>query len=70
MTTIAAIYEAGVFKPLEKVDLPEAAQVELAVSEAPAAAEVRPELAAVREALSFRYEGGRDDAAQVDPARK
>ena len=32
MSTVTAIYEHGVFRPLEKVDLPEHSRVELSLS--------------------------------------
>ena len=70
MGTVTAIYEHGVFRPLEKVDLPEHARVRVTVAEDPAPAVVSPGLAAIYEAMDFRYDGEADDAARVDPARK
>ena len=69
MKTVTAIYENGVFRPLQKVDLPEASQVSIVVPDAPSPA-MRPTLAAVYEIMAERYDGGADDAARVDPARK
>ena len=69
MSTVAAIYENGVFRPLEKIDLPEHSRVEIPLPE-PGQAPLRPRLAAIREVLSRRYDGDFDDAARVDPARQ
>jgi len=69
MKTISAVYESGVFRPLEKVELPEATRVEIALPQ-PETSSTRPGLAAIREVLSRRYDGELDDAARVDPARQ
>jgi predicted DNA-binding antitoxin AbrB/MazE fold protein len=69
MITVPAIYENGVFRPLKKVDLPEATRVDIPLPTAE-----RPPmpagLAAIHEVLSRRYDGDSEDAARVDPARK
>ncbi len=69
MSIVSAVYENGVFRPLQKIDLPEATRVEISLPEigqAPRSAG----LAAIYEVLSRRYDGDPDDAARVDPARK
>jgi hypothetical protein len=72
MSTFTAIYENGVFRPLEKVDLPESARVHLTVDDSPAfsAEPASTAIDPVRAALAWRYDGEPDDAARVDPARK
>ena len=69
MRTVPAIYEAGVFRPLEKVDLPEATHVEIPLPDK-CQPPLHPGHAAIYEVLSRRYDGEADDAARVDPARK
>ena len=69
MITVPAIYENGIFRPLEKVELAEHSRVEITLPE-PEQAPLRPGLAAIREVPSRRYDGEFDDAARVDPARK
>jgi predicted DNA-binding antitoxin AbrB/MazE fold protein len=67
--TVAAIYENGVFRPLDRVDLPEATRVEVSVPDSmsePAALGHQ----SIREVLSRRYDGAPDDAARIDPARQ
>jgi predicted DNA-binding antitoxin AbrB/MazE fold protein len=56
MTTIEAIFENGVFRPLNSVDLPEHARVHLAVSRWPTIAPNHPQ-ADLWKVLSQRYEG-------------
>ena len=69
MKTVTAIYENGVFRPLEQVDLPDASQVSVVLPDGPRPA-IRPVLAAIYEVMAERYDGEADDAARVDPARK
>ena len=62
MSTVAAIYENGVFRPLEKVDLPEHTRVELSL------AQTLPEVEgdareAVYDALRMRFRSGQHDLA-------
>ena len=66
MKTVTAIYENGVFRPLEKVDLPEHARVEFALPETQSTPRptIRPALAAVYKAMSFRFNSGRHDLAE------
>ncbi len=59
--TAKAIYEKGVFRPTEPVDLPEKAEVEVLVSPAPP---IDPKLEAVYRVLSERYHSGRRDIAE------
>ena len=68
MKTVTAIYEKGVFRPLDRIELPESACVTLTVDDAQVPAPAKPD--PVRAILSWRYDGEPDDAARVDPARK
>lgn len=74
MSTIHAIYENGVFRPTEPVDLPEKSHVKFeprlveidpdvadSISEL---AKTDPGLAAVYEVLSRRYNSGHHDTAE------
>lgn len=60
MKTVAAIYENGVFRPLEKIDIPESSRVSVVVPDAP----VRPALAAIYDAMSFQFDSGKPDTAE------
>jgi predicted DNA-binding antitoxin AbrB/MazE fold protein len=74
MKTITAIYENGVVRPTEPVDLPPGTSVRLEVvargpSEAPPVAELVPPgtpegLARIYEVLSRRYDSGHPDTAE------
>lgn len=63
MLTVPAIYENGVFRPLEKVDLPEHYRVEIPL---PVVLEEVPDAAldAVYAAMDFRFRSGRTDLAE------
>ena len=63
MITVPAIYENGVFRPLEKVNLPEHSRVEIPL---PAVLEEVSDAAldAVYAALDFRFRSGRADLAE------
>jgi predicted DNA-binding antitoxin AbrB/MazE fold protein len=72
MSTIQAVYENGVFRPIEPVDLPEHCRVEFEPRiQAPPSpgttdanfAHLDPGLAKIYETLSHRYDGGAPDAA-------
>ena len=63
MKTVAAIYENGGFRPLEKVELPEASQVSVLLPDGPRSA-MRPTLAAVYEVMAERYDSGLHDTAE------
>jgi predicted DNA-binding antitoxin AbrB/MazE fold protein len=63
MNTIRAVYENGVFRPTEPIDLPEHSLVEFeprAVDDA----RRREALDAIYEALSQTFESGRHDLAE------
>ena len=67
MITVPAIYENGVFRPLEKVDLPESSRVSVVLPDEPVPIippGIRPTLAAVYPVLSQRYESGHHDTAE------
>lgn len=62
MSTMTAIYENGVFRPLGTVRLPEHTRVEIPIPEtAPPPSDVA--LDAVYEALQFRFHSGTGDLA-------
>jgi predicted DNA-binding antitoxin AbrB/MazE fold protein len=75
LKTVQAIYENGVFRPVEPVDLPDHTAVEfeprvrsspsptLGSSEEPSAPPMSPGLAAVYAILGERYESGETDTA-------
>jgi predicted DNA-binding antitoxin AbrB/MazE fold protein len=66
--TIHAVFEHGVFRPTEKVDLPEGQEVEVQVTlvEAPKASEasVSPGLAEIYAIIGERYRSGHSDTAE------
>lgn len=72
MKTIHAVFENGVFRPTQEVELPEHCEVEfeprvVATSVDDRISELRrndPKLAAVYEVLSRRYKSGHHDTAQ------
>ena len=64
MKTIHAVYEEGVFRPLEKVELPERTEVEFepkVVGNGPAKS---GSMEAIYEILSRRYDTGERDIAE------
>jgi predicted DNA-binding antitoxin AbrB/MazE fold protein len=63
MATITAIYENGVFRPTEPVDLPEGTPVEV-VLELPRTPEEEAHLDRVYEIMSRRYKSGHHDTAE------
>jgi predicted DNA-binding antitoxin AbrB/MazE fold protein len=64
MKALRAIYEHGVFRPLEPVDLPEATEVFLTTeTSAPLPAVDRAKMARVHEVLSLRFDSGEGDIA-------
>ena len=63
MKTVPAIYENGVFRPLEKIELAESSQVSVLVPDEPRPP-IRPTLAAVYEVLSRRGDSGFHDLAE------
>jgi predicted DNA-binding antitoxin AbrB/MazE fold protein len=63
MKTIHAVYEQGVFRPLETVELPERTEVEFEPRPVLSLAEENGTLEAVYAILSERYESGERDVA-------
>ena len=63
MPTIRAIYENGVFRPLEPVELPDGCQVELHNLRL-VGAELGQDLDAIYRNLSERYASGHHDTAE------
>lgn len=62
MSTLTAIYENGVFRPLEPVRLPENTRVEIPIPDSvPTASDAAVD--AVYEALQFRFRSGTGDLA-------
>lgn len=61
--TIHAIYENGVFRPVEQVSLPDKTLVELQVSRLEGVASMPGALAKVYEILGERFESGHKDTA-------
>jgi predicted DNA-binding antitoxin AbrB/MazE fold protein len=63
MATVHAIYENGVFRPLEAVDLPERCQVEFDVRVVDPA-DRREAMQRVYEILGHRFNSGQHDLAE------
>jgi len=63
MKTIHAIYEKGVFRPTEPVDLPEGAAVVVEANQS-GTETVRVARQRVFETLTHSYDGGEPDAAE------
>ena len=63
MKTIHAVYEHGVFRPLEKVELAERTQVEFEPRPVPTDGNGENNLAAIYAVLSERFQSGESDAA-------
>lgn len=67
MTTIKARWERGAFRPLKPVNLPEEAEVDVVIPEAPDEEEETPKQKRDREEileiLSHRYRSGHTDTA-------
>jgi predicted DNA-binding antitoxin AbrB/MazE fold protein len=67
MRSITAIFENGIFRPLEPVDLPEHSRVEFEPRLQGQAPEAQPPTAGdqrIREVLSRRYHSGHHDTAE------
>ncbi len=62
MSTMTAIYEKGVFRPLGTVQLPEHTRVEISLPDSPPAP-TGAALDAVYDALRFRFRSGNGDLA-------
>lgn len=63
MKAIRAIYESGIFRPIEPVDLPEGTAVLVEATQGPPEA-VRAARQRVFEGLTHSYHGGEPDAAE------
>ena len=63
MKTIHAVYESGVFRPLEKVELPELTEVEFEPRPVTRAEERNGQLDGIYTILSERYQSGEPDVA-------
>jgi len=63
MKTIHAVYEHGVFKPTEPVELPEACEVEFEPRPIRQDSGLDGQLAKIYEVLGERYESGEPDVA-------
>jgi predicted DNA-binding antitoxin AbrB/MazE fold protein len=63
MKTIHAVYESGVFRPLETVELPERTQVEFEPRPVPQREDQTGHLDGVYAILSERYQSGEHDVA-------
>ena len=62
MSTIHAIYENGVFRPIQPINLPERCEVEVEIN-AVKTEQQRPSLDDVYEILGRRYSSGEHDVA-------
>jgi len=63
MKTIHAVYEKGVFRPLEAVELPERCEVEFEPRRVPSAVGGGDALASIYAILGERYDSGERDVA-------
>jgi predicted DNA-binding antitoxin AbrB/MazE fold protein len=64
MKTVHAVYEQGVFRPTERVELPEHCEVEFEPRPVAPNGVDATNLAAVYDVLSERYESGESDVAK------
>ena len=64
MKTVHAVFEKGVFRPLESVELPERCEVEFEPRPIAASPPANGSLDAVYAVLSERYESGEHDVAE------
>ena len=63
MKTVHAVYEKGVFRPLERIDLPERTEVEFEPRPVQAGDTSHADLDGVYAVLSERYASGENDVA-------
>jgi predicted DNA-binding antitoxin AbrB/MazE fold protein len=63
MKTIHAVYENGVFRPLEAVDLPERTEMEVVPKTGPAKSSADDNLKAIYEVMSRKFHSGHHDLA-------
>lgn len=65
MTAVRAIYENGVFRPLEPVDLPEASEVLVTPRQTQPLPPTNPDdMAEIYDLLGRRYRSGEHDVAE------
>ena len=64
MKTVHAVFEKGVFRPLESVELPERCEVEFEPRRVASTTPANGTLEAVYAILSERYESGEHDVAE------
>src|SRR5438094_10425409 len=64
MKTVHAVFEKGVFRPLDAVELPECCEVEFEPRPVAASTAANGSLDAVYAILSERYESGEHDVAE------
>lgn len=64
MKTIHAVYEQGVFRPLETVELPERTEVEFAPRIVGGSLPKDPEMSGIIEVMSRRFRSGQHDLAE------
>jgi len=64
MKTIHAVYEDGVFRPLEKVDLPELTEVEFEPKIVGNSLPKNPNMSGIIEVMSRRFRSGQHDLAE------
>ena len=63
MKTIHAVYESGVFRPLDAVELPERTQVEFEPRPVPQREDLKTNLDGIYAILGERYQSGEQDVA-------
>lgn len=63
MSTVTAIYEHGVFRPLEKVDLPDRSRVRVIITDDTQLTGTA-DLADIYEIMAERYDSGHHDTAE------
>jgi predicted DNA-binding antitoxin AbrB/MazE fold protein len=63
MKTIQAVFENGVFRPIQPVDLPEYTEVQIALPDREPASPMSQGLAGVYAILGERYDSGHSDTA-------
>jgi predicted DNA-binding antitoxin AbrB/MazE fold protein len=64
MPMIRAIYENGVFRPLEPVDIPEGTRVEVSLTVCRDEIPANPNMSKIYEILSERFNSGFTDTAE------
>lgn len=69
MTKVLAIYDKGVFRPTQPVEMADGAQVELTIHESVAADESPPLIDVLEEIARLPMEGGKDGFSGADHDR-